>query len=202
MIIYLILLAIHKITQTGSDSESELMKKIASRDIQALESLYDSYSGLMYSLIYSIVEDKSTTEELLQDVFIQIWEKAHLFDMSHGNVCQWIVTLARNRAIDKICSRDFKVNNILRPLIEDGDIATADEKKSALDATILKEKSNFTRDVLKGISSEQKEVIEKSYYQGLTQSEIAESLNIPLETVKTRLRLGMLELQTLLGEVA
>lgn len=198
MIIYLILLAIHKITRSGSDNEAELMGKVANRDIQALESLYDAYSGLIFSLIRSIVKEKETAEDLLQEVFIQIWEKANLFDASKGNVCQWIIQMARNRSIDKLRSRKFQTNASLLPYPEGDHFPISKNQENPLDATILKERSEQIRNALNQLPPEQKEVIEKAYFGGYRQSEIAEILDLPLGTVKTRTRLGLMKLESFL----
>lgn len=201
MIIYLILLAIHKITRTASDNEAELMGKIANRDIQALESIYDMYSGLVFSLIRSILKDKEAAEDLLQEIFIQIWEKAHLFDASRGNVCQWIIRMARNRSIDILRSRKYQTNAALLSLPEEDHLSPKAEQSDPLDATIMKERSEQIKNALGQLSSEQREVIEKAYFGGYKQSEIANMLNIPLGTVKTRIRLGLLKLESILTEV-
>lgn len=201
MIIYLILLAIHKITRTGSDNEAELMGKIANRDIQALESIYDLYSGLVFSLIHSIIDNKETAEDLLQEIFVQIWEKAHLFDASRGNVCQWIIRMTRNRSIDTLRSRNYQANAAFLSLPDDDHILPHKEQSNPLDATIMKERSEQIRNALNRLSTEQREVIEKAYFGGYKQSEIAEMLNIPIGTVKTRIRLGLLKLESSLTEV-
>ena len=201
MIIYLILLAIHKITRTGSDNEAELMGKISNRDIQALESIYDMYSGLVFSLIRSIIDNKETAEDLLQEIFVQIWEKAHLFDATRGNVCQWIIRLTRNRSIDTLRSRNYQTNTALLSLPDEDHMLPQKEQSNPLDATILKERSEQIRNAMNQLSAEQREVIEKAYFGGYKQSEIAKMLNIPIGTVKTRIRLGLLKLESSLTEV-
>ena len=200
MIIYLILLAIHKITRSGSDNEAELMTKIANRDIQALETIYDAYSGLVLSLIHSIVNDKRTAEDLLQEIFIQIWEKAHLFDANKGNVCQWIIKLTRNRSIDKLRSKDYQLQTAMLPISQNDYIPLPKNQDTPLDATILKEQSEKIQKALNQLSPEQKEVIEKAYFGGYKQREIAEILDIPLGTVKTRTRLALTKLEDFLTE--
>lgn len=201
MIIYLILLAIHKITRSGSDNEAELMGKVANRDIQALESIYDAYSGLVFSLIHSIIKEKETAEDLLQEVFIQIWEKAHLFDANKGNVCQWIIQIARNRSIDKLRSRKYQTNAAFLPFPEGDHMPVAKDQENPLDAAILKERSEQIRNALNQLTPEQRDVIEKAYFGGYKQKEIAEILNIPIGTVKTRTRLGLMKLESFLTEV-
>ncbi len=201
MIIYLILLAIHKITRTGSDNEAELMGKIANRDIQALESIYDLYSGLVLSLVRSIIDNKETAEDILQEIFVQIWEKAHLFDATRGNVCQWIIRMTRNRSIDKLRSRNYQTNAAFLSLPDDDILLPQKEQSNPLDATIMKERSEQIRNALNQLSSEQRDVIEKAYFGGYKQAEIAKMLNIPIGTVKTRIRLGLLKLESSLTEV-
>lgn len=177
--------------------ELKLMKRIQARDTEALSELYDLYSRLLFGLILSVVKKRTEAEDLLQEVFVQIWEKAPAFDADKGNVYGWVTTLTRHKAIDRIRSRNYKSQvreaNELEPARLDGDGFS-----DPLDATIMAERAELLKKALQEIPEEQRQVIEIAYYNGFTQAELSEHLDIPLGTVKTRMRQGMIKLKNLL----
>ncbi len=175
------------------------MKRISKKDEKAFETLYDLYSKLIYSLIVSVVKKQDEAEDVLQEIFLQVWEKATTFESTKGNVYAWMVTLARNRAIDRIRSKDFRKQ---RQEVEDTEIDMMHNptEKNPLDSLVVGERAEIVKSALQQIPTEQREVIQIAYYGGYSQSEIAAKLNLPLGTVKTRMRQGMRKLQTLLRE--
>src|SRR5699024_4490102 len=108
VLIFTIFAIIGKASHSGSGKEVQLMSKIKAGDADALEELYDQYNGLLFGMIVSIVRKQEEAEDVLQEVFVNIWQKAPTFDEERGNVYSWLVTLSRNKAIDRIRSKDYK----------------------------------------------------------------------------------------------
>ncbi|MEO8399443.1 MAG: sigma-70 family RNA polymerase sigma factor [Ignavibacteriaceae bacterium] len=184
----------------NSEEEAKLIEKVANNDESALSNLYDIYSRIVYSFIIKIVKDKQEAEDLLQSVFIQIWEKASSFDKTKGTVYSWVVTMSKNRAIDKIRSKAYKKS---RQNVNDIEKVTLIDYKnpSSLDASIAAERSEFLRKAMEQIPEDQKLVLNLAYFEGFTQSEISEQYNIPLGTVKTRMRQALIKLEKLLKPI-
>jgi RNA polymerase sigma-70 factor (ECF subfamily) len=175
------------------------MGKIMARDGAALSALYDRYARLVYSLIRSVIKNHEEAEDLLQEVFVQLWQRASTYDASRGSVYTWIVTLARNRAIDHVRSRSFQQQSkIAREVGPDLLFSLMDN--SPFDLVVAEERSRIMRDALSQIPAEQSQIIHIAYFGGFSQSEIAAQLNIPLGTVKTRMRQGMKKLQKLMTD--
>lgn len=192
--IALLALLRHRLDAAG---ERALIARVASKDEQAFATLYDQYAGLLFSVVLSIVKKQEEAEEVLQEVFLQIWSKASTFDTSRENVYAWLTALARNRAIDRIRSRAYRdtQQEVAEAL---PDVSGSEETGTALDAMIMMEQAGRVRQALQEIPSEQRELIEMAYFEGYTQSPLAENRNLPLGTVKTRMRQGMKKLCVLL----
>ena len=183
--------------ERGAEAEAELLKDIAQGSEQALSCLYDRYSRLLYSLIVAILQDPRDAEEVLQEVFLQVWRRAGRYDFDRGSPYRWLVTLARSRSIDRTRSKNFarhrETRNVHERLDDRGDAS----QTSPLDAVLMLERAEAVRDVLARISPEQHQVMELAYLRGHTQSEIARQLEIPLGTVKSRMRHGLMALRKL-----
>jgi RNA polymerase sigma factor (sigma-70 family) len=158
----------------------------------SLDYLYDHYSAALYGIVFRIVKSDDVAEEVLQDVFLKIWDKIDAYDASKGKLFTWMLNLARNQAIDKIRSKEISksrktddIDNLV------GKINKAEYSEQNVEAIGLKE-------VLARLPEEQCFVIEKLYLEGYTQSEVAEEFNIPLGTVKTRTRMALAELRIIL----
>lgn len=172
-----------------------IISRIALGDQQAMTALYNGTSKLVFGLVLRILNDRGLAEEVLLDVYAQVWRQANRYDTSRGAPLGWITTIARSRAIDRLRSerhnlQEFELNE-----------ATAREPSLHASpdlASEAAEKRRFVRAALESLPVEQREVIELSYFAGLTQSEIAVKLNQPLGTVKTRTRLGMMKLREVL----
>jgi RNA polymerase sigma-70 factor (ECF subfamily) len=187
-------------TDAGSSTERELLERIGRRDADsedALAQLYDRYARLLYSVILAIVKHPPEAQDLLQEVFVQVWNNASSFDATRGSVYAWIVTLTRNRAIDRIRSKAFRERQ-QEEFGLDAAMYVAATTASPLDATLMNERSELVRIALEQLSPEQRQALMLAYFQGYTQSEIAEELDIPLGTVKTRVRQGLQKLHDLL----
>jgi len=175
--------------------DGELLHRIARRDQRAFAMLYDRYAAVLYSFCLAILKRADDAEDVLQECFLQIWEKAHAFDGVKGGVYTWLVTMTRNRAIDRLRSKQFQISRVRQP---DFDFAVvADDAPSPLEAASFAERATLVRKVFILLPPEQREVLCLAYFEGYTQTEIAQRLRVPLGTVKTRARQGMRKLQAL-----
>jgi RNA polymerase sigma-70 factor (ECF subfamily) len=173
-----------------------LVQRVATGDQAALAALYDTTNRLVYGLVLRVLGDPSSAEEVLLDVYTQVWRQAASYDTNRGAPLAWLTTIARSRAIDRLRS-GWQDQQRKEPLDALGD--TPAGAASPEDATVASERQRFVRAALNSLAPEQREVIELAYYSGLSHSEIAAKLNQPLGTVKTRTRLGMMKLREALG---
>ena len=190
------------LAKCGSEEDSDLLLRIADKEEQAIEILYDRYSKLLYSIILAIIRSPEEAQHLLQEIFIQIWQKAPSFDVSRGNVYSWMVALTRNRSIDRLRSKGYRERK--QEFYDyDIDLFEANCFPTPLDAVLVTERESLVRDAFGQISPDQQIVLHLAYFEGHSQSEIAELLQIPLGTVKTRTRQAMIKLhQLLLGKLS
>lgn len=173
--------------------EKELVSRLRSKDRAALEYLYDHYSGALYGAIFRIIQKEAIAEEVLQDVFLKIWEKFDSYDATKGRLFTWLLNVSRNQAIDKTRSKEISKD---RKTGDIENVVSRVENQEYIEQSI---DSIGVQEVLKGLPEEQRFVVEYLYLKGYTQSELAEEFNIPLGTVKTRLRLAMQQLRMTLG---
>jgi RNA polymerase sigma-70 factor, ECF subfamily len=169
-----------------------LVELVATGDQSALATLYDATNRLIYSLILRVLSDVSSAEEVLVDVYTQVWRQAASYDANRGAPLAWMATIARSRAIDRLRS-GWQDQRRKEPLDVLGDAPA--NAASPEETTAAAERQRFVREALNLLTPEQREVIELAYYSGLSHSEIAEKLKQPLGTVKTRTRLGMMKLR-------
>lgn len=172
--------------------DSELVRRIAGRDEGALAELFDRYSGLLLALSRRIVHDGSEAEEILQEVFLQVWNQAERYDRARSSVSTWLVLITRSRSIDRLRSRQVKDRTLHALQQEKGDPHTSPR---GLGAVLLEQRRQRLRREMQELPEEQRQVLELAFFRGLTQSEIAESTGIPLGTVKTRTLLAMKKLR-------
>jgi RNA polymerase sigma factor (sigma-70 family) len=164
-------------------SQAELIDRLLQRDRKAFERLYDDYSPAIYGLVLKVLRDEALAEDALQDAFVRIWQKIHTYDESKGRLFTWMLNVARNIAIDKLranTSRKAELTTSLQPSIE----ARGPSTTMQIDHIGI-------REIVDGLSPDQKMVIELIYFQGYTQAEVSEEFGIPLGTVKSRVRLAM-----------
>lgn len=155
--------------------------------------LYDRYSSALYGVVFRILKREEIAEEVLQDVFLKIWEKIESYDPIKGKLFTWMINIARNQAIDKTRSKENsqgRKTDDIDYLVNKIDIQ--EHSQLQVDAIGLKE-------VLLKLTDDQQFIIDHLYLKGYTQSEVAEEFDIPLGTVKTRLRLAMIGLRSILG---
>ena len=178
-----------------SNEEQEWLKRIKNGDKQAMKLLYRKYKNLLFGMIVSILKDREEAEDCLQEVFTQIWEKADYFDSEKGRAYSFIVTMARNKAIDRTRSKQFKQADIADNTINDSTIIPESDEKNPHEAMEFRERAAIVRSALQKIPEKERELLIVSYYKGLSQSQIAEKMDIPLGTVKYRMRQGMIKLR-------
>jgi RNA polymerase sigma-70 factor (ECF subfamily) len=176
----------------ADETGAGLLRRIAGLDRAAMAEFYDLRSGLLFSIAMRILEDAGEAEEVIQDVFLQIWQKAATFDPELGSAVSWAVSITRNRAIDRLRSRQrrFRLSETLQ---EEASRATPLETKNFCGSD--NDSASFIRKAVNSLPQEQRQAIEMAFFGGLTHQEIAESLREPLGTVKARIRRGMMKLR-------
>lgn len=176
---------------TSSD-DLALMRRIAERDSAAMRTLYDRHAGLVYAIALKMLKNRDDAEELVADVYWELWDKASRYDQTRSAPSTYIVTLARSRAIDRLRRRAGKGMVSL-------DASTAPQSPSAepnpLQVSEFSEQAQLVRQALAELEPNQREAIESAYYDGLSQSEIADKLHKPLGTIKTYIRQGLIRLR-------
>ncbi len=181
--------------QAQPTSDTELLHAIARGDDSSLATLYDRYSAILLGLMLRILHSRPEAEDVLQEVFLQVWRRAADFDEARGRGFTWLVTLARSRAIDRLRSLDAR-----------GRAATAAQREvqadtaDATDDVLHAEQRTVVLAALAQLPEEQRRALLLAYFDGLTQSEIAAHLQQPLGTIKTRMRSGLIKLRELLRE--
>jgi RNA polymerase sigma-70 factor (ECF subfamily) len=175
---------------TTTYEEQELVALLKQKDNQAFSYLYDNYAGALCGIIKQIIADQELVNDVLQEVFVNIWRRMDSYDPAKGRLFTWMLNIARNAAIDKLRSKDYQVGLKQQP-IDEHDI-THPVVRMGIDDFGLKK-------VLLKLKDEQRLLIDLSYYQGFTHEQIAKALNIPLGTVKTRLRSALIQLRTFLS---
>lgn len=176
------------------------MNRVQNGDAKALRKIYGSYKNILFGLIVSMLKDREEAEDCLQEVFTQLWEKADRFDASKGNLYSFIVTMARNKAIDRIRSRAYKDSKQEDHTISDFSLTPESDFNNPEEDLELTERANLVRSALQKLSSKEREVLKVAYYGGMSQTEISEKMEIPLGTVKYRMRQGMIKLKDFLKQ--
>jgi RNA polymerase sigma-70 factor, ECF subfamily len=169
-----------------------LIQRIAQGDQQALAPLYDETSRFVYALALRILQDYGLAEEATMDVYLQIWRQAHSYEPARGNPSAWLLNMARSRAIDHL-RREGRKKRLQESLEAAGSMVASTHDPEQ--ASLLGEEQRRAREALAQLNPDQREVIEIAYFGGLSHSEIAELLGLPLGTIKTRIRSGMLKLR-------
>jgi RNA polymerase sigma-70 factor, ECF subfamily len=178
-----------------------LMVGIAAGDRRAFELLHKKFSGLVFATAFRVLNDPHDAEEVAQEVFSGVWNKSRLYDSSRGKPQVWLSTMARNRAIDRLRSKQRRAQ-----LRDDLQVEQTEESVRPDDGVIQEvrrqEEAVVLRDALLRLKPEQREVIEMTYFKGLSQSQAAEALGAPLGTVKARIRRGISRLRTIVTDLA
>ena len=175
--------------ETEKYTEEELVTLLKQRQQSAFSYLYDNYSGALYNVILAIVPDRDLASDVLQEVFVKIWRQCESYDSSKGRLFTWMMNIARNASIDVVRSKSYQNSQQNRELTE-----TVYESGGSTATNI--EKIGL-RKLVHTLKDDYKILVELSYFEGFTQDEISKMLNIPLGTVKTRLRSALLQLREL-----
>ena len=182
--------------RTGVDES--LLQLISEQDEKSLEMLYDRYGRLIFSLACRVIGNITDAEDIAQEVFVKIWNCASGYDCTKGRAYTWIMTIARNHAIGKLRSKIFK-NKTQETSIEEMSTSHNLEVTDGSVVTAKKDDLHIVKNAVQELSEHDRLVVELAYFEGLTHSQIARHIDIPLGTIKTRLRRGMIELKQLLG---
>jgi len=170
-----------------------LLSRIAQGDSGALGEFYDRFSSQAFGLLTGILRDRGEAEDVLQEVFVRVWERAQTYNAALGSPAAWLIGIARNRAIDRLRARAARPEFADCSCVESKVDANTAGNPEALAAT--SEKRRTVLAALSALSPEQRMLIEHAYYLGYTQSELAAHFRMPLGTVKTKIRGGMLALK-------
>lgn len=173
----------------------DLVARVAGGDPAAFEQLYEQSSALLFALVSRIVGNQGEAADLLQEIYLEAWHKASNYDRARGTPMAWLVTLARSRAIDRVRARGARGQGVTASLEDAPAGALIAGGADALELRAASERQALVRKALGTLPPVQREAIELAYYEGLTHVEIAERLNVPLGTTKTRIRLGMEKLR-------
>jgi len=175
-----------------------LIQKVANQDRDAFSQLYDRFSSLVFTLAMRMLRVRSDAEDLLQEVFVQIWRQAQSYSVQRGSPEAWIINIARSRAIDKIRS----IRRMEKSFVLTDDPARAESSENVESSAAESEARMAMNSALANLPETQRKVLELAYFDGLTQTEIANRLAEPLGTIKTRMRSGIQRLRDMLGTQA
>lgn len=178
--------------QTSEQAWADLIDDLAGGDQEALGTLYDATSSIVYGLALRILGNTATAEEVTLDVYTQVWRQAGSYDAARGTPSAWLIILTRSRAIDRLRSRDY-----IRPVPEEAQLPTVTDHTPE-EATAITERRRLVQAACAQLPPEQRQVLELAYFSGLSHQDIARQLDLPAGTVKTRIRLGMQKLRDLL----
>ncbi|MEP6682477.1 MAG: sigma-70 family RNA polymerase sigma factor [Parafilimonas sp.] len=173
--------------ETISYTEKELVQQLKQRTQAAFSYLYDNYSGALYNVILSILQDKELANDVLQEVFIKIWKQVDQYNPEKGRLFTWLINISRNASIDTLRSKSYHSQKQNRELTE--------SVYTAAGVTNMETDKIGLRKIIGNLKDDYKVLIELAYFQGYTQDEISKFLNIPLGTVKTRLRSALIQLK-------
>ena len=190
MMLLPILMAVH-----AAEDDTSLVARMQRRDPNALAELYDRYGRVTFSLIVRVVRDAGIAEDLVQETFLRVWNRVHGFDSQKGSIGPWLLAVARNRAIDYLRSAGSRERNSLEFDEADHPALYCDMEKDILNS----DKARRLKSAVEKLSPNQRQVIELAYFEGLSQTEMAERMGQPLGTVKTWVRAALKNLRDQLG---
>jgi RNA polymerase sigma-70 factor (ECF subfamily) len=180
-------------TQLAPDSA--LIERMMAGDEAALSAIYDRYSAMLFGMLMRVLQDRQAAEEVLQDLFMQLWHNAGQFDPKRGSLPAWLLVIGRNRAISRL--RGSRYREVLEE--KEGDYAnTFASSQNIEDETARGELARSLTSALSTLPADQRHALELAYFEGMTQSEIAAKTGAPLGTVKTRVRTAMQSLRQIL----
>jgi RNA polymerase sigma-70 factor, ECF subfamily len=179
-------------------ADREMLLRVGDGDRAAFSALYDRLSGPLYSLALKMLGDASDAQDVLQEVFVQIWSRAKTYDPEKSSVFSWAVLLTRSRAIDGLRARDRRLRVVVASTADEDNIVQATEAStlgSAADTVNKNDEAAYVRSLLNNLPSDQRQAIELAFFGHRTHHEIAAQLGQPLGTIKARIRRGLLKLR-------
>lgn len=189
-------LACLAVEKDGQQYEIELIQRIANGDQTAFAALYDRLSPILYSMALRMMNDAIEAEDVLQDGFVYIWQRANTFDASRGSPISWAITIVRHKAIDRLRVR-LRGERLRERASASPELASDKDDQSALEP-FLRERRAQVKSALAQLPGEQREALQLAFFSGLTHQQIAAKIATPLGTVKARIRRGLLQLRQLL----
>jgi len=174
-------------------AEKDLVGLLRERDQRGFTILYDNYSSALYGVILKIVKSEETASDVMQEAFVKIWRNIESYERSKGSLFTWILNVARNTAIDKLRSQDYQQNTQNQPLEY---FVSVVEEENPVEHQV---DAIGVRKVVDQLRPEYRSIIDLVYFQGYTQAEVADELEIPLGTVKTRVKAALAQLRTLIS---
>ncbi len=187
--------------QSNSDEAhrlaSQLLAGVAAGERQSFSQLYDRFSGLLNAIALNLLSETTEVEDVLQDVFVKIWNRAHLYSDSKGNAVSWLIVITRNTALNRLRSKRRNTAAMERAAQEPG-LFESSESTNAYEHSVANESAISVHRALTALPEEQQVVLRLAFAQGLTHDEIAGRLNMPLGSVKSRLRRGLARMRDLI----
>lgn len=193
-------------TTTNSEVDRGLLQRIATRDETALAELYDRHSRIAYSVIIRILGSPSDAEEVLQETFVRVWSRAETYDAVLGSPGAWLARIARNRAIDRLRARRVRGDISVEPAVrgdDDGPRRAWEPQTQDTPETMLEGRTTAgaVQTALAALAPKQRALIEAAFFEGYTHRELADRFDVPLGTVKTRIRTGLAAMRGRLEQV-
>jgi RNA polymerase sigma factor (sigma-70 family) len=174
-----------------SHTEQSIVASLKAKDKEAISTLYDNYAPALYGVILKIVKSEQSAEDILQEVFVKIWKHADTYDASKGKLFTWLINIARNAAIDHLRSKGYK-----KEIPTESNLVhqqSNEENSESLNTDYI-----GLKEIVEQLDPVNKQIIDLIYFQGYTQAEAAETLNIPLGTVKTKVRISIRQLREII----
>jgi RNA polymerase sigma-70 factor, ECF subfamily len=179
-------------------ADSDLLRRTASGDQSSLAELHRRYSGVLLATAFRVLNNVKDAEEVVQEAFVQIWQKAGVYDVDRGKPLTWAMTLTRNKAIDRL-RRVQRRNRLHEEIEEEAQVWSRFHEDDSFSAAASNETKAIVRSAVIQLTDDQRKAIELAFFSGLTQQEIAQKLHEPLGTVKARIRRGMMKLRQILA---
>lgn len=180
------------------EADSELLRRTAGGDDNSLRELHRRYSGILLATAFRVLNNAKDAEEVVQEAFVQIWQKASVYDVERGKPLTWAMTLTRNKAIDRL-RRVQRRHRLQDEIEEEAKLWDRLVENDSSDEAAAHETQAIVRSAVIQLSDDQRRAIELAFFSGLTQQEIAQKLQEPLGTVKARIRRGMMKLRQIIG---
>jgi len=181
-----------------TEDDSELLRRTALGDDNCLRELHQRYSGVLHATAFRVLNNVRDAEEVVQEAFVQIWEKASVYDVRRGKPLTWAMTLTRNKAIDRL-RRVQRRHRLQDEMEQEAQIWDRVSEHNSSDEVVSHETQAMVRSAVIQLSDAQRKAIELAFFGGLTQHEIAQQLDEPLGTVKARIRRGMIKLRQIIA---